>query len=180
MVVEQVLAEGLAIHTVRDAHCGEGGQSSVSRHMHREAETFQPIPEHLRIAAMACPSLVETFFSQQPQGLTHAEVHVDRRRVVVNTVAAPVLVQQGDVQIPVGNLALTRCHLGLGTGTHGEGSETRRAAQALLAAAVGEIDFPLIDVERNAPQRGDGVEQQKAIMLPAEVADALHGLADTR
>ena len=180
MVVEQVLTEGLAIHTFRDANCGEGGQSALGRHMHRKAETFQPVPEHLRIAAMACPGLVETFFSQETQGLTHAEVHVDRRGVVVDAVAAPVLVQQGNVQIPVGHLALTGCHLGLSTGAHGEGSETGRAAQALLAAAVGEIDFPLIDVERNAPQRGDGVEQQKAIMLPAEVADALHGLADTR
>ena len=180
MVVEQVLTEGLAIHTFRDANCGEGGQSALGRHMHRKAETFQPVPEHLRIAAMACPGLIETFLCQETQSLAHAEVHVDRRSVVIDAVASPVLIQQGNIQVPVGNLALTGGHLGLSTGTHGEGAESGRAAQAFLAAAVGKINFPLIDIKRHTPQGGDGVQQQKAIVLPAEVANALHWLADTR
>ena len=76
------------------------------------------------------------------------------------------------------HLAASGHHLGLGPGSHGEGPKTRRAAEALLAAAVGEINLPVVDVKGHTTEGGDRVEQQQAVVLAAEVTDASHRLTD--
>ena len=98
---------------------------------------------------------------------------------MIDAIAAPVLIQQGHIEVPVGHLAAAGHHLGLGPGAHGEGPKTRRAAEALLAAAVGQINLPVVDVKRHTTKGRDGVQQQQAVVLAAEVTDASHRLTDT-
>ena len=127
---------------------------------------------------MAAPGVVQAFFSQQTQRFAHAEVHVHRGGVVIHPIASPVLVEQGDIEVPVGHLAAAGSQLGLSPRTHGEGAEAGGAAEPLLAAAVGQIHLPGVEQQRHRPQRGDGVQQQQAVVPAAELADALHRLAD--
>ena len=147
VLIEQVLAEGLAIHPFGDAHGGQGGQAPLQGHVQLQTEGLEASPKALGIAAVARPGVFDALFGQQAQGLAHAEVHVHRRRVVVHPVAAPVLVQQAHIQVPVGHLAATGVELGLGPGAHGEGTQARRAAEALLAAAIGQIHLPLVQFQ---------------------------------
>ena len=93
MGVEQVLTEGFAINAVWNPNGSEGGKSTFLRNMHGKPLTLKTTPETLSIATVARPGLVQTFLRQQTQGLTHAEIHIHRRRVVVNTITAPVLIQ---------------------------------------------------------------------------------------
>ena len=171
-------AERLAVHPFGDAHGGEGGKPQVLLHVQFEAEDRKAGPEALGVAPVAGPGVLDALLGQQAQGLAHAEVHVHRCRVVIHAVAAPVLVEQRHIEVPVGHFALATHQLGLGPRTHREGAQAGRAAQALLAAAVGEVDLPRIQQKGHTTERGDGVKQQQAVVLAAELTDALHGLAD--
>ena len=127
---------------------------------------------------MAGPGCLQSLLGQQAQGFAHAEIHIDWRRMVVHPIAAPVLIQQGDVQVPVGDLAGPGHHFCFGSRAHGEGTKSWRTAEALLAAAVGQIYLPFIEVEGHRTKGSDGIKQEQAVVLTAEIADALHGLAD--
>ena len=97
---------------------------------------------------------------------------------MVHTVATPVLVQQRNIQVPVGHFVLTCSQLGLCTRTHREGTEAWRAAETFLAAAVGQINLPSIQVKRNATEGGHRVEQEQAIVLSAQITDPFHRLTN--
>ena len=71
---------------------------------------------------MTGPGLFQAFFSEQPQGFAHAVVHVHRSRVVINTIAAPIVIEQRDIEVPIGHFALAAGQLLLGPWTHREGT----------------------------------------------------------
>ena len=120
--------------------------------MHGEPEIFDACPEGFSVSAMSCPGLIETFFSQKSQCFPHPEIHIHRRGVVINPIATPVLVQQGNVEVPIRHLASAGLHLGLSAGSHGERAEAGGAAQAFLTTAVRQINFPIVDVKRHAAE----------------------------
>ena len=120
--------------------------------MHGEPETFHASPEGFSVSAMSCPGLIEPFFRQQSECFPHPEIHIHRRCVVINPIATPVLVQQGNVEVPIRHLASAGLHLGLSAGSHGERAEAGGAAQAFLTTAVRQINFPIVDVKRHAAE----------------------------
>ncbi len=144
--------------------------------MHFDTHRFQTGPKGFSVTAVTRPSHIQAFVRQQPERFTHAEVHVDRCCVVIHAVTAPVLIEKGNVEIPIGHLVLTRSKLGFSARAHREWTKPWRAAQTLLTTAVGQIHLPFIEINGNTAKRGHGVEQEQAIVLAAEISDSLHRL----
>ena len=177
MAIKQVTTESLAIHALGNPNGGKGRQPQFLGHMQCQTEGFQACPQPFGVAPMTSPGILDALLGQEAQGLPHAEVHVHRSGVVIHPIGAPVLIEQGNIEIPIGNLGGAGKQLGLGAGSHGERAKARGAAEALLTAAVSQVDFPVIEEERNTPEGCDRVEEQQAVVLAAKITDALHRLA---
>src|SRR6185295_12622271 len=90
----------------------------------------------------------------------------------------PVVSDQGHIQIPT----LAGSPSGFNGSprmiAQGKGRQTGRAAETFLRGAVANIDVPVIDVDRYASQRGDGIDEEESAMFTAELGDRFKRLPD--
>ena len=59
---------------------------------------------------------------------------------------------------------------------HRDGRQAGRHAQALLGAGVGDVDVPGVDLDGDAAERGDAVDEQQGVALA--LAEGLDVVAD--
>ena len=98
--------------------------------------------------------------------------------MVVGAAAVPVGLEQVEVEVPAVGGRLAGLDGAPGGGGEGDGGGAGRRGEALLRARVGGVDAPLVDLDGNAAEGGDAVEEQQGAVLLAERGDGLDGLAD--
>ena len=72
----------------------------------------------LHVAGKSCG---QTFLQHQSQSLMQGVVHVDGRCVVIGSVAAPVIAEQTDIEVPAGYASGAFVHRLEGSGAEGHG-----------------------------------------------------------
>ncbi len=95
---------------------------------------------------------------------------------MIEAILAPVALHHRDVEIPALTLRLAFADRLHGARTERDRRQARRTTQAFLRATVDRIDFPFVEIQRNAAQRGDGIDHQQRIELVAQFAEFFDGL----
>ena len=117
-----------------------------------EAHVISPMPGEARF---------EAFFEHEPQRFVQRVGHVDRRRVVVDAVAAPVVGDQRDIEIPAPHLFACASRIfSTARSLNDTGARPGGQLEALLRAGVDGVDLPLVDFDRDAAERRHRVEDQ--------------------
>ena len=76
---------------------------------------------------------------------------------------------QAEVEVPAGRAA--RAAARSAPGRHRQRRQARRHPEALLRPAVGDVDAPVVDVDLDATERGDHVDEEQGVALvPARAA----------
>src|SRR6266568_1391916 len=176
VVGEQLLPHGDVIDPGGDAHGIELRKLVGLVCAVLQAERIEPRPQRLLVAAVAGPARLQAFLQHEPQAFTQSIDHGDRRGVVVSVLLAPVLLHGRHVEVPALALRLAAVDHVNGSVAERDWGEARRAAEAFLRATVDRVDLPLIDFQRRAAERGDGVNQQQRVELVAKRAELINGL----
>jgi len=100
--------------------------------------------------------------------------------VVVNPIREPVLLDQHQVQVP----RVHRFRPGLDDFlcpiVQGDTRDPGRAADALLAAGVADVDEQVVHRDIGATEGTNGIDQEELAPLPNELPYVPEGLADSR
>ena len=111
-----------------------------------------------------CPARLEPLLEHQPQRLVQRVDGQDRRRVVVDGGAIdPVAAQQLEVEAER-HRGAALADPAPGARRDRDGRHAGRRGEALLRAAVGVVDAPAADVERDPAERGDAVGEQQHVV----------------
>ncbi len=107
----------------------------------------------------------EAFVEHRAEAGVEGEDHRDRRGVVVLAGRADVVADETEVEVP----GLRWCPAGADpvdrASRERDRREARRNAEALLRARVGRVDPPTVDLERDATERRDRVDEQERVGL---------------
>ncbi len=145
------------------------------------AEDLETRHERATVESVALEARFETFLQGQLEGLVERVVHRNRCGVMVGApTLSPVVVDHSQVEIPAPHLGSTPAQSRDGSRAEGQGSESRRAAQTLLRAAVARVDRPAVDLELRAAERGNRVHHEQAVPLAAHPADVDQRLMGSR
>ena len=88
----------------------------------------------------------------------------------------PVVRDQGHIQVPTLARNAPGSDGGQRSVAEGEGRQPGRTAQTFLCPAIADIDVPTIDLDRCAPQRGYGINEEERVIVAAEAGDRLKRL----
>ena len=175
-LVHQPAAHGCLVHAVRHAYGGQRWQAHFVGNVHLHPHFLQPGPEKLSISAVTGKTGFQPFLLRQPQRLAQRVVHINRRGVVIHARRAPIIGQQVQVKIPVSDLAFPPLESLQRTRADGQGCQSGRRAERLLAAAVDDVQRVAVDADRDAAQRCHGVHQQQAAVAVHDFSHAVQRL----
>src|ERR1700723_806777 len=160
--VEKLLADFAVVDAGGNGDAGHSDQAVGGIGDEKfEAPTFEAGDEGLLIGAVAIPAGFETLFKREAQRFAHGENQRDGRSVVIRALAAPHGHDRHKVEIPAGHGRFARFDGFFHPRVHGDGRHSRRTAKRFLRAAETNIDFLLVDVERNTSQSCDRVNDQQ-------------------
>ena len=72
----------------------------LRRNHQLQPKRLQPLPQQVRIRAMAFPARLQAFGAQQLQPNQKGLVHTDRRGMVIGALISPVTAHQRQIEIP--------------------------------------------------------------------------------
>ena len=151
-LIEELCADGSIIGAVGDADGVEHGQSAAGRSGVLDTHGGESGFESAVMEQMASEASFEAFFESETECFVQGVVHVDGGGVVIGAVGSPVIAEQPNIEVPAGDFAGTAIDCFESAWTEGDGSESWRAAEAFLGAAVGGIDTEAIDFDGNTAE----------------------------
>src|SRR5262249_53917979 len=134
--LQEALADGQVFDAVRNAHGVQLRQLLPLGRDVLQAQRQQPGLERQVILLVPLPASVEPLLEDEAQSLTKGVDHRDRRRVVVDAILAPVLLDDARVEVPALYLRLAAANGVEGTLAERHRRQSRRTAQPLLRATV--------------------------------------------
>ncbi len=174
---EQCAADGGFIHAIRHIDGIEHGEPAVGGHEHGEPQFFESADQGLVAGHVPLIHLVGPLFQDQPEGLIQTVMHVDGSSVMVGPGGPfPVLHDQGQVQVPVGHLGFSILQGFDRFVRKGERGQSGGTGEAFLGAAVKGIDAPIVHLDVQAPEAGDGVHEIDRVRPLEQCADLFHGI----
>ena len=96
---------------------------------------------------------------------------------MIDAFVAPVGHGRIEIEIPAAHRLFARVHHFFDARVHGDGRHSRRRADRFLRTAEADVDALAVDIQRNAAERGHGVDdEQRAEFIGnfAVIVDALH------
>ena len=132
------------------------------------------------IPLMADKSSIQTLFQHDPQGLVQSVIHIDRCRVVIGAVAAPVVLHHLHVQVPALHFGLAGIDRGDRPVAECHRCQTGWTTEALLGSAVDRIKAPFIDFHRLAAERRDAIHRDQHVVFVADPRQIRHRLRRSR
>ena len=160
---------------------GVDGRSAVGRvDEEREAHGVDPGPERLVVQRVPPVAVLQALLVDEDEGFPQRVEQAHGRGVVIDPVAVPVRVDQGEVQVPAVDRRLARVYDLQRAVIEREGRQARRGAQAFLAAGIADVDPPFVDFDGRSAQGRHGVDQDEGAVLVDDGDDLLEGLQHAR
>ncbi len=138
-----------------------------------EPQLLEAALQGLAASGVARPGAVEALLEHRTQPGVESEHHRHRSRVVIRATARAfdVAGDQPEVEVPRGRPFL---QAGPSACAHRKGRQARRYPETFLGPAVGQINAPPVCIERDTPERGDGVhEEQGVAFAPRHLFDVV-------
>ena len=110
---------------------------------------------------MAEPAVFQTFFKDQPQPFAETVMEGCGRGMVIDPFLVPIFFDHGEIKVPVRNAGFPAIEGLAGLIADGKRGKAGRTAETFLRCAEGHVDSPAVDVERDAAQGGDAIDQKK-------------------
>ncbi len=150
-------------------------QAVLGGHRHGQAHGLQPGYQGLMVVPVAGVGRSQALFLQHQQGLVQGVDVVDRRRVVVGTLAAtaPVTHHQLHIQEPALHLVLAILDALHGAGAEGDRRQAGDTGQAFLGAGVDRVGAPGVHQQLDTAQGGDRVDDGQGAAFPRQCAQGL-------
>ena len=169
--VEKLLADFAVVDAGGNGDAGHSDQAVGGIGDEKfEAHAFEAGDEGLLIGAVAVPAGFETLFEREAQRFAHGENQRDGRSVVIGALAAPHGHDRHEIEIPAGHGGFARFDDFFDAGVDGDGRHSRRRAESFLRAAETNVDFLFFDVEWNACQSSDGIDDEKGAEFVGDFA----------
>src|SRR5439155_5329726 len=106
---------------------------------------------------MTTPASCQSFFVNQPQCFAQRIVHGNRRGVMICAIAAPIILNQSDVEIPALDLRAPRADAFESAFVERDRRQSRRRADTLLRARIADVNPLTIDSDRMPSKRRYGI-----------------------
>ena len=172
----QARPDGRVIDAVGDADRIQGRQTVLTRDKEFQPEGFHLVPEILRNSLVAEPAVLQPFLEDEPQSFAETIMEGRGGGVVINPLLIPIFFDHRQIEAPIGNAGFPPVEGLPGLIAHGKGGKAGRATEAFLRCAVRYVDTPGVDVQRNAAQGGDAVDQKESAVPVNDVGHPLQGL----
>ncbi len=132
---------------------------------------LQPLDQRLMIAHVAVDAVLQTLFFNEFQALAE-RIEQGTGRGVMILAAVVILLQEAQIEVPFADGSLACGEPLQGARGGGKGRQTRRAAQALLRTAIGDINEGIVHVYSDGAQGGYRVGNYEGIHRASRFGDS--------
>ena len=129
---------------------------------------------------MALEAGLQPLYQAGAQGLTKAENHRGRRRVVIEAIGAPVALELDEVEVVAADLRPAASEHRFGPGIVGDGSEPGGTGEAFLRPRHDDVGIPAVRGHLAAAQRDHGVGHEERVVGMGQARQLLERLEHAR